>query len=169
MVKFMAKGSFGEALAVLLLGSVAVAAADDQDKAKTDDKSAPATAVATAAGPKVSYDKQVRPIFQAHCQGCHQPAKAGGGYVMTAFDRLLKGGEASSRRSCRASRTRAISSSRSRPTDGKAEMPQDKPPLSKAEIELITRWIAQGAVDDTPRTPQAATTWTIRPITPARR
>src|SRR4051812_29929934 len=43
--------------------------------------------------PKVSYDKQIRPIFQAHCQGCHQPAKPGGGYVMTAFDRLLAGGE----------------------------------------------------------------------------
>ena len=42
---------------------------------------------------KVSYDKQIRPILQAHCQGCHQPAKAGGGYVMTAFDRMLKGGE----------------------------------------------------------------------------
>ncbi len=29
-------------------------------------------------------------------------------------------------------------------------MPQDKPPLSAAELELITRWIAQGAADDTP-------------------
>ena len=50
--------------------------------------------VATAAdGPKVSYDRQVRPILQAQCQGCHQPAKAGGAYVMTAFDRMLKGGD----------------------------------------------------------------------------
>ena len=48
---------------------------------------------AAADGPKVSFDRQVRPIFQAQCQGCHQPAKAGGGYVMTAFDRLLKGGD----------------------------------------------------------------------------
>ena len=37
------------------------------------------------------------PVFQANCQGCHQPAKAGGGYVMTAFDRLLKGGESDDR------------------------------------------------------------------------
>ena len=29
-------------------------------------------------------------------------------------------------------------------------MPKDKPPLTAAEIELITQWIAQGAVDDTP-------------------
>ena len=31
-----------------------------------------------------------------------------------------------------------------KPENGKAEMPKDKPPLSSGEIELITRWIAQG-------------------------
>ena len=36
------------------------------------------------------------------------------------------------------------------PDDGKAEMPKDKPPLAEAEIDLIRRWIAEGAVDDTP-------------------
>ena len=35
---------------------------------------------------KISYFHQVRPILQAHCQGCHQPAKARGEYVITAFD-----------------------------------------------------------------------------------
>src|SRR5207247_4280254 len=50
--------------------------------------------VAYAPGsPPVSYYQQVRPIFQAHCQGCHQPAKARGEFVMTAFDKLLAGGE----------------------------------------------------------------------------
>src|SRR5262249_23805017 len=38
----------------------------------------------------VSYYKDVRPIFQQHCQGCHQPAKAGGGYVMSGFADLFK-------------------------------------------------------------------------------
>src|SRR5262245_58396201 len=42
---------------------------------------------------KVSYYQDVRPILQAHCQGCHQPAKAKGGYVMTDFKKLLAGGE----------------------------------------------------------------------------
>ena len=37
------------------------------------------------------------------------------------------------------------------PHDGKAEMPQDKPPLAAGEIELITRWISQGAENDTPQ------------------
>src|ERR1700682_5146489 len=39
---------------------------------------------------KVSYYKDVRPIFQQHCQGCHQPAKAQGGFVMTGFAELFQ-------------------------------------------------------------------------------
>ena len=31
----------------------------------------------------VSFTKQIRPILQANCLGCHQPAKARGDYVMT--------------------------------------------------------------------------------------
>jgi len=35
---------------------------------------------------QISYYDQIRPIFQRHCQGCHQPAKPNGKYVMTSFD-----------------------------------------------------------------------------------
>ena len=42
----------------------------------------------------VSYDTQIRPIFQARCHGCHQPAKAKGDYVMTTFKQLIAGGYA---------------------------------------------------------------------------
>src|SRR5690348_7368073 len=42
---------------------------------------------------KVSYYRDVRPILQANCQGCHQPAKNKGGYVMTDFKKLLAGGD----------------------------------------------------------------------------
>ena len=41
----------------------------------------------------VSYWNDIRPIFQVHCQGCHQPAKPGGEYVMTNFESLKSGGE----------------------------------------------------------------------------
>src|SRR5689334_17910738 len=43
--------------------------------------------------PAVSYYREIRPILQANCQGCHQPAKAKGGYVMTEFKRFLAGGD----------------------------------------------------------------------------
>ena len=44
-----------------------------------------------AANKPVSFYKDVRPLFQANCNGCHQPAKAKGKYVMTDFAALLKG------------------------------------------------------------------------------
>ena len=52
------------------------------------------TAQAEEAKPKkVSFYNDIRPIFQASCHGCHQPAKAKGDYVMTTFAELLKGGD----------------------------------------------------------------------------
>ena len=79
---------------------------------------------------KVSFDKQIRPIFQAHCQGCHQPAKAGGGYVMTSFDLMLKGGESGDRAIVPSRPDESHLLEMITPENGKAQMPQDKPPLS---------------------------------------
>ncbi|WP_337175700.1 DUF1549 domain-containing protein [Paludisphaera sp.] len=99
---------------------------------------------------KVSYDKQVRPIFQAHCQGCHQPAKAGGGYVMTSFDRLLKGGEIEGEAVVPGKPEESPLLELITAHDGKAQMPRDASPLGEADVEIIRNWVAQGAVDDTP-------------------
>ena len=134
------------ALLALLVGPAASLLADEPKKDKAGAGSIP----------KVSYDKQIRPIFQARCQGCHQPAKAGGGYVMTAFDRLIKGGESADAAIVPGKPGESHLVEQITPgKDGKAEMPQNKPPLSAGEIELITRWISQGASDDTPRNAQA--------------
>lgn len=103
-----------------------------------------------AAADKVSFYKQIRPIFQAHCQGCHQPAKAQGGFVMTAFDRLLVGGESGEKAIVPGLPDASHLLEEIKVVDGKAEMPKDKAPLSQVEIDLIQKWIEQGATDDTP-------------------
>ena len=41
----------------------------------------------------VSFYNDIKPIFQSSCNGCHQPAKKKGDYLMTEFSSLLKGGE----------------------------------------------------------------------------
>ena len=41
----------------------------------------------------VSFYNDIKPIFQSNCNGCHQPAKKKGDYLMTEFSYLLKGGE----------------------------------------------------------------------------
>src|SRR5690349_9495218 len=100
--------------------------------------------------PKVSYYTQIRPIFQAQCQGCHQPAKQGGAYVMTSFDTLFKGGESASAAIVPGKPAESNLIAQITPADGKAEMPKGKAPLTPGELELITNWIAAGAIDDTP-------------------
>jgi WD40 repeat protein len=134
------------ALLALLVVPAVLLAADEPKKDK----------LGAGSLPKVSYDKQIRPMFQAKCQGCHQPAKAGGGYVMTAFDRMVKGGESDDEAIVPGKPADSHLMEQITPgKDGKAQMPQNKPPLSAGEIELITRWIAEGASDDTPRNVQA--------------
>src|SRR5689334_13679509 len=61
-------------------GSAAALGADETEAAK------PATT-------PVSFYREVRPILQRRCSGCHQPAKAGGKLQVTSYAALLQGGE----------------------------------------------------------------------------
>jgi len=107
---------------------------------------------ASAAEPEpVSYYRQVRPILQAHCQGCHQPAKRSGDYLMTSFDTLLRGGESELAAVVPGKPEESYLLEVITPDAGEAYMPQDAAPLEPAEVELIARWVAQGAKNDTPQ------------------
>ena len=117
------------AIIVLLGGSSAGLA---QDK-PTDDE--------------VSFYRQVRPMLQRRCSGCHSPAKKGGDLILTSFEELLKGGEA------------GAGFVAGKPEDSvlmeyisgeDPEMPRNDAPLSLAQIGTISRWIEQGAKNDTP-------------------
>jgi WD40 repeat protein/mono/diheme cytochrome c family protein len=98
----------------------------------------------------ISYYKQVRPILQANCQGCHQPAKPSGGYVMTSFARLLGAGDSKEPAILPKKPDESHLVEMITPEGKEAEMPKDKSPLAAADIEIVRKWIAQGAVDDTP-------------------
>jgi len=103
-----------------------------------------------AADKPVSFHQQIRPIFQANCHGCHQPAKAKGDYVMTEFQRLLAPGGSGERPIVAGKPAESLLVQQITPANGEAEMPRGKPPLHELEIELVKRWIAEGAQDDTP-------------------
>lgn len=103
----------------------------------------------------VSFYKHIRPIFQAQCNGCHQPAKKKGDYIMTEFVALLKGGEEGHAvvpgKAAESNLLKLI-----KPDEkGKAEMPQKADALHASQIALIERWINEGAKDDTPATAKA--------------
>lgn len=99
---------------------------------------------------EISYFKQIRPILQANCQGCHQPAKRGGDYEMTQFANLLAGGESGEPAIVAGQADASYLLELITPVEGEAQMPQGKPPLKSAEIALVSKWIEQGATDDTP-------------------
>ncbi len=101
--------------------------------------------------PPVSYHNQVRPILQANCYGCHQPARDMGGYAMVQFHALIGTGESGDPAVVAGNPDASSLIELITPDEsGVAEMPQDEPPLTEQEVLLIRQWIEQGAVNDSP-------------------
>lgn len=132
--------------AALLVGMLVIALQRADSLAAADDAPKPSPAPPAA----VSFHRQVRPILQANCQGCHQPAKAGGELTLTSFESLLAQGESGNPAVVPGKPEESYLLDQITPTDGEAAMPQGKKPLADNEIALIRRWIEEGAVDDTP-------------------
>ncbi|HEY2839135.1 MAG TPA: c-type cytochrome domain-containing protein [Pirellulales bacterium] len=133
--------AFLSLVAVVCLGffAVAMSRADDAKPAKPADPA------------KVSFFRDVRPIFQERCQGCHQSAKALGGFVVTSFDALKKGGESAVAGVVPGKPDDSEILSQLLPSgDTPPAMPKGAPPLKAEQVDMIRRWIAEGAVDDTP-------------------
>ena len=107
---------------------------------------------------QVSFYRDIRPLFQDRCQGCHQPAKQLGGLAMTSYARDQKRGrERRSRDSCLASPMKANCCRRFCPAAIEPPaMPKGAAPLKPDQVELIRRWIAEGATDDTPEAAEIA-------------
>ena len=107
---------------------------------------APASAAAAPDAP-VSFSRQVLPILQRKCQGCHQPAKAGGKLDLTTFEALRAGGASGPLFEPGEPEEGTLIEN----VAGKAPaMPPNAPPLAADEVATLARWIASGATDDTP-------------------
>lgn len=136
----------------MLRACVAVVLALTTGTAFADQPAKPSEAPA-----KVSYYRDVRPIFQQNCQGCHQPAKAQGGFLMISRDDLLKPGDQDKPGVVPGKPEKSFLVEEITPNkDGKVEMPRGRDPLTPAQLKTINEWIAQGAVDDTPASARLA-------------
>ncbi|MFT5126629.1 MAG: WD40 repeat protein, partial [Rhodothermales bacterium] len=101
----------------------------------------------------ISYYDDIRPLFQARCHGCHQPAKDKGEYIMTDFAALLAGGDSEETAIIPGDPAKSHLIEMIIPNaDGEVEMPRghNAKPLHEAEVDSIRKWIAAGAKDDTP-------------------
>ena len=136
-------------LAVLLAATTAAFSAAPPKKEEAEDPNAP-----------VSYFKKVRPVFQANCQGCHQPAKAKGGYVMTDFAKLLRGGDDAEKEGAAIVPGQADKSHLMKqitPVNGEAEMPPKKKPLRtscKLLNSTLRAWMERSHTRLRTRTPR---------------
>ena len=110
---------------------------------------APFEETAAKKGPAaVSYFKEIRPILQRQCQGCHQPASKQGDLMLTSYEAFKAGGHSGPVWVAGQPDQSLVVA---HITGGKQpRMPLGGDPLTAEQIGLFSRWIAAGAQDDTP-------------------
>jgi len=94
--------------------------------------------------PTICFERDVLPIFQSNCAkaGCHDAGGGKSGYVLDSYADVVKkgivpGNPAASK----------IWQSVSMHIFGVTVMPQNAPGLSPADLDVLKRWIATGAID----------------------
>ena len=95
----------------------------------------------------ISYYNDLVPILKRSCTGCHHPGKLKGQLDLTTYEALKKGGkhgEAFKQGDAKAS------SIIEQIGGDEPAMPEEGDKLTKAEVALFEKWIAEGAKDDTP-------------------
>ena len=88
-----------------------------------------------------SFSRDIQPILQKNCQGCHQPASKSSGLDLTTFDGFSKGGN------------RGPAFVAERPDESvviryltaslQPRMPLGQPPLPESEIALVRDGLVQ--------------------------
>ena len=111
---------------------------------------APCLLITVGAGAQpttVSFQHQVLPILQRHCQACHSGEGGQASLSVVSRNGLLQGGlsgpaivPGSPEESLLIAKVGGDN----------PEMPRIGEPLARLEVQLISRWIAEGAKDDTP-------------------
>ncbi len=103
------------------------------------------TAAALPAQEKISYDDHVLRIFEQSCLNCHNPDKTKGGLDLSNFAGAMKGGS-----SGKVVEPGDISSTLINVVKQTAEpkMPPEGEKLSANDIEVLTKWIAGGLLEN---------------------
>jgi WD40 repeat protein len=88
-----------------------------------------------------SYFRDVRPVLQRQCQGCHQPNLKSSNLDLTTYEGLAAGGKHGPGLAILVKYLTG---------ESKPQMPLGQPPLPPESIEVVRSWIAAGAKDDSP-------------------
>ncbi len=104
-----------------------------------------------AAGTRVSFAKQVAPVFSQRCVACHNARTAKGRFNLETYANMMKGGESGA----------AIVPGKGGDSNLHVEiasgsMPKDADPLTPEQIAIVKKWIDLGAPLDAGIAPTAS-------------
>ena len=113
----------------------------------------------------VSYEREVLPILEHRCIECHHPEESRGGLDLTRLSTMLRGGD-----------ELGPAVVPGKPGESpllqtamhklEPHMPKKADKIPDAELEVLRRWIAEGAKDDTPDFPPEDVAFFERNIRP---
>ncbi|MEZ5304639.1 MAG: PSD1 and planctomycete cytochrome C domain-containing protein [Verrucomicrobiales bacterium] len=103
-----------------------------------------AAAISPGAEP-VDFVRDVRPIFEARCYGCHGPEKQKSGLRLDVRAAALAGGEYHAPNIVPGDPARSNLIRFIKGEDEKIRMPEKGAPLTAAEIDTLVAWVQQGA------------------------
>lgn len=94
---------------------------------------------------QISFREQVAPILQEHCVACHGAKRAEGGYRLDTVEELVKPGEGGTAPIVPQKSGESEWVSRLRSHEPGVRMPDESEPLAPEQIDLIAKWIDEGA------------------------
>lgn len=100
----------------------------------------------TAKKDGVNFYKEVMPILESSCFSCHQGSKTKGDLKLDSLAAALKGGESDGPAVVPGNPEKSSLIARISTTDEDYIMPPKGHPLKKEQIDVIRRWISEGAV-----------------------
>jgi hypothetical protein len=103
---------------------------------------------------RITYEDDVKPIFQGHCLTCHSAAQMTAGLNLEAYPGVLKGGGSGDVVKPGRSGASLLYQVIAQEIDGVPRMPFGQPKLSDSEIAVIREWIDQGLLADATSTPK---------------
>lgn len=102
------------------------------------------TITASAAGQPVDYERDVKPLLRSRCYACHGGLKQESELRLDTGSSILKGGDSGAAVVAGKS-AQSLLLERIVSKDDDERMPPEGKPLKATEIQLIKRWIDQGA------------------------
>jgi hypothetical protein len=99
----------------------------------------------TRSGDPVSFSKDIQPILNQNCVQCHGGVRQKNGVSFVYREEALGTGKSGRRTIIPGHPEKSELMARLTSSDAEARMPYHSPPLSPEQIDLLRRWIKQGA------------------------